>query len=180
MFDNQGFHWRNNIYWKRLDDGSVRIAFFGTRASGEVLDGDDDEPVRELIIPPNEWASIVAAVSQQGGASEGIREAHDAILVLCGRHGLATGHGDTVADMIREADAQLVVLLGARPTTAEARGVNPTSALGRSNQRCNELYWMIKFLREREGECLGDHPKWLAGMDKLLDGHSFDALTELK
>lgn len=73
MFDNEGFHWRDNIYWKRLGDGSVRIAFFGTRASGEVLDGDDDEPVRELIIPPNEWASIVAAVSAGGETPEKYR-----------------------------------------------------------------------------------------------------------
>ncbi len=34
MFDNEGFHWRDNIYWKRLGDGSVRIAFFVTRGSG--------------------------------------------------------------------------------------------------------------------------------------------------
>jgi hypothetical protein len=36
------------------------------------------------------------------------------------------------------------------------------------------------FLRQHDGECIGDHPDWIAGMDKLLDGHSFDALTELK
>lgn len=62
--NDNGFHWRDNIYWKRLGDGSVRIAFFVTRASGHPIEGDDDEPVRELIIPPNEWASIVASVSE--------------------------------------------------------------------------------------------------------------------
>jgi hypothetical protein len=66
MFENEGFHWRNNIFWKRLEDGSVRIAFFATRASGNIVDGDDEEPTRELIIPAAEWASIVNAVSGKG------------------------------------------------------------------------------------------------------------------
>jgi hypothetical protein len=55
-----------------------------------------------------------------------------------------------------------------------------STALDRSQHRCNELYRMIKFLREHEGECLGNHPSWLAGVDKLLDGGHFDALTELQ
>jgi hypothetical protein len=53
-------------------------------------------------------------------------------------------------------------------------------ALDRAHLRSNELYRMIMFLRQHDGECIGDHPDWIAGMDKLLDGHSFDALTELK
>ncbi len=57
---------------------------------------------------------------------------------------------------------------------------NFRTALDHSQHRCNELYRMIKFLREHEGECIGDHPDWLAGMDKLLDGQHFDALTQLK
>lgn len=65
MFENQGFHWRENIFWKRLTDGSVRVAFFAVRASGTPQEGDDDEPVRELIIPPAEWASIVDVVSMK-------------------------------------------------------------------------------------------------------------------
>lgn len=70
MFENRGFHWRDNIYWKRLEDGSVRVAFFVTRASGKPLDGDDDEPARELVIPAAEWASILVAVSAKGSTSE--------------------------------------------------------------------------------------------------------------
>lgn len=54
------------------------------------------------------------------------------------------------------------------------------TALDRAHHRSNELYRMVMFLRQHDGECIGDHPDWIAGMDKLLDGHSFDALTELK
>lgn len=32
---------------------------------------------------------------------------HDAILGLCGNHGFATGHGDTLADIIHEVDGQI-------------------------------------------------------------------------
>jgi len=35
------------------------------------------------------------------------RDADKACQELCGHHGFATGHGDTVADMIREIDAQI-------------------------------------------------------------------------
>ena len=52
--------------------------------------------------------------------------------------------------------------------------------LDRALHRSNELYRMIKFLRDHDGECIGDHPAWIAGMDKLLDGESFDALLSLK
>lgn len=52
-------------------------------------------------------------------------------------------------------------------------------ALDRALHRSNELYRMVRFLRDRDGECIGDHPSWVAGMDKLLDGEHFDALTEL-
>ena len=76
MFENEGFHWRDHIFWKRLGDGSVRVAFFAIRMSGEVVEG-DDEPVRELIIPPTEWASIVASVSAQGETSESYNTALD-------------------------------------------------------------------------------------------------------
>jgi hypothetical protein len=52
--------------------------------------------------------------------------------------------------------------------------------LDRALIRSNELYRMIKFLRDHDDECIGDHPAWIAGMDKLLDGESFDALSSLK
>lgn len=75
MFGNEGFHWRDLMFWKRLDDGSVRIRLFARRDSGAVMDGDDDEPVREWIIPPSEWASIVASVSYQGETGDSYRTA---------------------------------------------------------------------------------------------------------
>jgi hypothetical protein len=40
-----------------------------------------------------------------------------------------------------------------------------------------ELFLMIRFLRDHCGECIFDHPKWIEGMDKLLDGKPFDAST---
>lgn len=73
-------------------------------------------------------------------------------------------------------------LLNARPVedvAAPVRG-DQQIALDRALARNNELYRMITFLRQRDGECIGDHPSWIAGMDKLLDGEHFDALTELK
>jgi hypothetical protein len=33
--------------------------------------------------------------------------AHQALLELCARHGFATGHGDTLADIIREVDGEI-------------------------------------------------------------------------
>ena len=44
------FHWREGWYFKRLEDGSVRVR------------------VKRLLvtIPPNEWGSIVASVSPRG------------------------------------------------------------------------------------------------------------------
>lgn len=41
--------------------------------------------------------------------------ASNACLELCSRHGFATGHGDTVADIIREIDAQITGRLAAKP-----------------------------------------------------------------
>lgn len=53
------------------------------------------------------------------------------------------------------------------------------TALDRALHRSNDLYRMVLFLRQHDGECVGDHPAWIAGIDKLLDGQHFDALTEL-
>ncbi len=92
MFDNEGFHWRDLMFWKRLDDGSVRIRLFARRSSGKVMPGDDEEPVREWIVPPSEWASIVAAVSYQGETSDTYRTA-------------LNFHGATFEGLERAADA---------------------------------------------------------------------------
>jgi len=71
-------------------------------------------------------------------------------------------------------------LLNAAPQIAAPVQGDLRLALDRANQRCNELYRMVKFLHDHDGECPGDHPSWMAGMDRLLDGQSFDALSELK
>lgn len=47
--------------------------------------------------------------------------------------------------------------------------IRAANELMRSQVRCNELYAMIKFLREHDEECIGDHPDWLARMDRLID-----------
>ncbi len=53
---DDGYHWRDGWMFKRMPDGSVRIRKYR-----------EQEPrIVEAIIPPFEWASIVAAVSARG------------------------------------------------------------------------------------------------------------------
>jgi hypothetical protein len=62
---NAPFHWRDETYFQRLTDGSVLI----TKRSG---------PRRGIeIIPPSEWASIVAHVSTWGESAESHKAALD-------------------------------------------------------------------------------------------------------
>ena len=60
-------HWQNGWYFKRLEDGSVRIRKYTSPASTH-------EPRRlveeEAVIPPDEWASIVASVCLHGGNAD--------------------------------------------------------------------------------------------------------------
>lgn len=57
------FHNRDGWYFKRLDDGSVRIQKTTTAQA--------DAPLEyEHVIPENEWASIVSHVSAEGGNGE--------------------------------------------------------------------------------------------------------------
>lgn len=58
------FHWTNGWYFKRLENGSVRIR----KATNFESQAPDLKPEIELVIPPNEWASIVASVSVGGDA----------------------------------------------------------------------------------------------------------------
>jgi len=48
-----GYHWRDGWYFMRLADGAVRIRRVG-----------DTAVLAQAIIPPDEWASIVAAVDE--------------------------------------------------------------------------------------------------------------------
>jgi len=82
-----------------------------------------------------------------------------------------------------QADAMVRYMVDGLPSenTAAALATGDLQTqLNRALHRSNELYRMVKFLREHDGECIGDHPSWLSGMDRLLDGESFDALTQLK
>lgn len=60
---SDGFHWRDGWTFKRMDDGSVRIR--GHYAANSETGG-----TVNLIIPAQEWASIVCSVSK-GGESDG-------------------------------------------------------------------------------------------------------------
>ena len=67
------FHWRDNLFFKRLDDGSVQIT---TKIEPNKYDHETQQSIRyemirhQYIIPPNEWASIIASVSLCGETSE--------------------------------------------------------------------------------------------------------------
>lgn len=54
----QCFHWRDGWYFRRLEDGSVRI-MYRDHPSSEFLAVD-------VTIPSPEWASIVCSVSREG------------------------------------------------------------------------------------------------------------------
>lgn len=50
------YHWRDGITFRRKDDGSVQVCTGGLNFLPD--------------IPANEWASIVAHLSKDGGTSE--------------------------------------------------------------------------------------------------------------
>lgn len=52
-------------------------------------------------------ATINKQVDRIEALEKALREADTACFMLCTNHGFATGHGDTVADMIGEIDAQI-------------------------------------------------------------------------
>lgn len=58
------FHWRDGWYFKRMQDGSVRVMRLAKMVDGE------EYIQTNLTIPPNEWASIVCSVSA-GGEGDG-------------------------------------------------------------------------------------------------------------
>lgn len=59
------FHWRDNWFFSRLEDGSVRIE----RANFE--EGKAEEL---LVIPPSEWASILNHLNKTGWDTKTERE----------------------------------------------------------------------------------------------------------
>ncbi len=60
--DEGGYHWRNGIYFKRLEGGSVEVRHF--------VDWNYHSKCERWVIPASEWASIIAGVSAQGETSE--------------------------------------------------------------------------------------------------------------
>jgi len=68
--DDGGFHWQDDIFFKRLEDGSVQVRF-PIAYNGEIIS------FTEWCIPPMHWASIVSSVSAQGETLERWNEAQD-------------------------------------------------------------------------------------------------------
>jgi len=64
------FHWKNNWYFERLYDGSVRIYHEDPATKGEEGDVCID-------IDPDSWVSIMASVSAQGDTAESFQEARN-------------------------------------------------------------------------------------------------------
>lgn len=65
------FHWRDNLYFGRRADGSVRVLKFSVLPSHYQPRADDGHYERALLdvtIPAAEWASIVACVAASGDA----------------------------------------------------------------------------------------------------------------
>jgi len=60
MEDNEGFHLRDGLFFKRLDDENIRIRKYKTAHFKET------EIIFEMIIDKNSWASIVSTVSKFG------------------------------------------------------------------------------------------------------------------
>ncbi len=61
------FHYKDNWYFERLEDGSVMI----THPDGPGLNSEPEE----FIIDADSWASIVAHVSSRGEKADTFREA---------------------------------------------------------------------------------------------------------
>ena len=70
--DEGGFHWKDDIFFKRLSDGSVRVRYFAQHINSNYL-----PQFYDWVIPPAEWASIVCSVSTHGETLERWIDAQD-------------------------------------------------------------------------------------------------------
>jgi hypothetical protein len=59
------FHWKDNWWFDRLQDGTVMIVHYGK--PGDMPNG--VMPDFSLAIPDGDWASIIASVSHTGETS---------------------------------------------------------------------------------------------------------------
>lgn len=65
-FEHGEYHHRDGVFFARMQDGSVRIRKWDiVKRPADIIS--HDEIVFEHVIPPSEWASIVAEVSAGGG-----------------------------------------------------------------------------------------------------------------
>ena len=64
--ETSSFHWREGLHFKRMESGGVRVVKRNDYPSQAI-------PVMDFVIPPNEWASIVASVSKGGETGESYR-----------------------------------------------------------------------------------------------------------
>ena len=69
------FHWQHGIYFRRLDDGSVETRIRLTAKEVNLAVWTGGEAYRVEIIPPNEWASIVAHVTTRGDTADAYADA---------------------------------------------------------------------------------------------------------
>lgn len=73
------FHWRDSWFFRRQNDGSVRVMRLRKATYDHLPEGAKEsiwlEP--DVTIPPNEWASIVASVSDRGESDGRWQEALD-------------------------------------------------------------------------------------------------------
>lgn len=92
------------------------------------------------------------------GGKTGLSEldaASNACLELCSRHGFATGHGDTVADIVCEIDAQITERLAAKPADED----HPDCV---TDREC-ELYDALMGLASHATAYHGDYKQWTQG-----------------
>lgn len=78
------FHWKDNWYFERRENGGVRIYHLDER-------GIADE---DIEIDADSWASIVASVSASGETGETFREARDFHMMKKGRPGPFHAYGE--------------------------------------------------------------------------------------
>lgn len=67
------FHWTDNLFFGRRQDGSVRVLKFGSDWRGGFPAADAPaypDAVIDKIVPAAEWASITSSVSRSGETSE--------------------------------------------------------------------------------------------------------------
>jgi hypothetical protein len=62
---------------------------------------------------------------------------------------------------------------GTIPTETALKGLDMEERAFQARDRMKDYAWrcaaILRFLRANDGECLGDHPDWIARIDALLN-----------